>query len=815
MIRTRIRKILRDIWSRKARTALVSISIFIGVFGTVTLFSMGDLLVRQLEEDLDKDELAMIRSFLGLNPGVEVDNEQALAELRALPDVTTVEGQAVYPLFWKKSGEADFRSSTVFSYSEPFEEIQLEPMRLVDGRFPEHGEDRKEIAVEQRFAEKHDLAIGDQIVLRILDGANGNGETVPEEAWTIVGTVFYPYSYAGFNETMAEDSVFATYEAAQHIAGFNGYSSFYVRYPDYKTAEARQDEFIDAIATLTPYIPAFTISEDPAQNSQIAFAQTIGNVMASLALLALVVSGFLVLNVISTIVTEQKRQIGVMKSMGATRLDNFTIYSGIALVYGVIGVVPGVALGVPCGYFAAKGMAASSNTVIEGFGYSTRAIVLGTAVGLAVPVLASVIPVFNGTRVKIIEAMTDLGISSRYGYGSLARLVGRLPVPINMRQGISNILRKKGRMALTIFTLTIAVGAFMGVFAVFTSVYTVVNDFFDAYRYHFAIMSNDSRDAKEVQAIVVDNIEGVSAEGVGVGLAINVEGYSKEYNPNTGPPALFAEGYDPASGAYQLTLDSGQDLIEAPDGVVITTSIADVLNKKPGDTITIRAAGNSADYTISGIVAFPYDSVWFAWEKLAELGGIVDEQGNPSARTAYMRMDLEDPTADEVADVLDEVNEVLLANGITASYENIELFTETLTESISLFRMIFNLAALLIALVGAIGLLSTLSMSVFERQKEIGVMRSIGAGSSTIVSQFLTEGVVVGVLAWVLGLPLSYVLSQGLIAAMNLGDAYALTYPLIAIVVGLAGMLAVTTIASIWPSVSAARRSVSDILRYQ
>jgi putative ABC transport system permease protein len=102
-------------------------------------------------------------------------------------------------------------------------------------------------------------------------------------------------------------------------------------------------------------------------------------------------------------------------------MDNFLIYSGMALVYGVIGVIPGVLLGIPMGFLAAKGFAQSANMVLDDFGYSTQAIVLGAVVGLAIPVLASIPPVLSGTGVSIREALTDLGISQLRA-GPLARL---------------------------------------------------------------------------------------------------------------------------------------------------------------------------------------------------------------------------------------------------------------------------------------------------------------------------------------------------------------------------------------------------------
>jgi putative ABC transport system permease protein len=125
------------------------------------------------------------------------------------------------------------------------------------------------------------------------------------------------------------------------------------------------------------------------------------------------------------------------------------------------------------------------------------------------------------------------------------------------------------------------------------------------------------------------------------------------------------------------------------------------------------------------------------------------------------------------------------------------------------------LTSVVMAAVGAIGLLTTLSMAVFERQKEIGVMRSIGAGSFTIVSQFEVEGILIGVLAWLVAVPLSYLLAVSLMNALDFGEFIQFHYPIWVLFLGLGGTVAIAFIASLWPSVAAARRTVSDILRYQ
>jgi ABC-type antimicrobial peptide transport system permease subunit len=83
-----------------------------------------------------------------------------------------------------------------------------------------------------------------------------------------------------------------------------------------------------------------------------------------------------------------------------------------------------------------------------------------------------------------------------------------------------------------------------------------------------------------------------------------------------------------------------------------------------------------------------------------------------------------------------------------------------------------------------------------------------------VAAQFLVEGVLVGVLAWIIGAPLSYLLSKGLMAALPFGTG-SLPYPPISLLIGLVGMIVIATFSSLWPSIGAARKTVSEILRYQ
>ncbi|NDJ75318.1 MAG: ABC transporter permease [Chloroflexi bacterium] len=819
MFRTRIQKILRDISSRKGRTVLVALSILIGVFGVTTMVSMGDLLVTQLNEDLDEDEIAMTHVYVSAvgRPMTLEENQAFIDRLSALPGVIQVEGQAIYPMDWRLPDGESFERGTVIAFSEDFPAVQLEPVsRIVEGRFPvgvaEGGQ--YEIAVEKRFANEYGVGVGDRLVFRGKE----------EVEWQIVGVVFQPYRTVSSQVTDVADpasppetNMYATYEDAQAIVGFSGLSSFYARYTDYETARAGLTDFIGVITNETPYIVAFNLMDNPADNNLVRGMDQIANALDVLGVVSLVVSAFLLVNVINTIVVEQRRQIGVMKSLGGTRLDIVLIYTGMALAYGVIGTLVGVILAIPVAGWMAREIAPLTGTYIEDIEISTSGIITGIVLGLLVPVLAALIPVFNGTRVTILEAITDIGIAANWGNSRLSRAVGALPLPVNVRQALSNIVQKRGRLVLTGLALTLAFAAYMGVTAVFTSLNTTIGEMFDTFDYEIQMTTQEVEDYDAVRQLILNNVDSVARVAPSYDVSIELEGYVAPDTPYSGGPGQIAAiGIDPSSDFINFRLISGTGWENDPDreGVILNRSLAEKIDKSVGDEVTVRAGGKSYQYEVLGIEEWPFDMIFFDWAELATISGYLNEVEEPNPDG--LLIDLEgEQDADAVADVIEQIKQLAAVHDIPAVYINQPQNEDDITQLATSFGMMFNMTSLVMAAVGAIGLLAALSMAVFERQKEIGVMRSLGAGSTTIVGHFLLEGVLVGIIAWVVALPLSLWLGNQITAVIEMDEIISFNYPPLVALQGLAGVAIIAAGASFWPALSAARKTVSDILRYQ
>ncbi|MGQ9815669.1 MAG: ABC transporter permease, partial [Candidatus Roseilinea sp.] len=126
--------------------------------------------------------------------------------------------------------------------------------------------------------------------------------------------------------------------------------------------------------------------------------------------------------------------------------------------------------------------------------------------------------------------------------------------------------------------------------------------------------------------------------------------------------------------------------------------------------------------------------------------------------------------------------------------------------------------ALLLAVVGGLGLTGTMSINVMERTREIGVMRAIGASTGAIIRIVIVEGVFIGALSWALGAllaaPISRFLSDA-IGTLIVRSPLSYVFSLPGIMIWLGVVVAVSAVASLAPALNASRVSVREVLAYE
>ena len=128
----------------------------------------------------------------------------------------------------------------------------------------------------------------------------------------------------------------------------------------------------------------------------------------------------------------------------------------------------------------------------------------------------------------------------------------------------------------------------------------------------------------------------------------------------------------------------------------------------------------------------------------------------------------------------------------------------------------FDIVAIIIALVGAVGLSNTLAMSVLERRKEIGILRSMGAVGRKVAQVFWAEGTTLGILSWILALVLGIPVTFGfLLIQAHLLVPVPFAFNPLSIVWMFIVIIALSALASIGPAFGAARMRVVQTLRYE
>jgi putative ABC transport system permease protein len=125
---------------------------------------------------------------------------------------------------------------------------------------------------------------------------------------------------------------------------------------------------------------------------------------------------------------------------------------------------------------------------------------------------------------------------------------------------------------------------------------------------------------------------------------------------------------------------------------------------------------------------------------------------------------------------------------------------------------------ILLAIVGALGLMGTMSLNVLERTREIGIMRSIGAANKDVIRIIVTEGVLIGLISWGFGSLLAYPISKYLSDEIGISFLQAplnYSYPPSGTLLWLLGVIFLSALASYMPAWNASRLTVRDVIAYE
>jgi putative ABC transport system permease protein len=491
------------------------------------------------------------------------------------------------------------------------------------------------------------------------------------------------------------------------------------------------------------------------------------------------------------------------------------MYMTLILFYGLIALIIAVPAGAIAGYALAGYIAYTMNAALQEFRVIPLSIVLQVLIAFLIPMGAGFFPVNRVSRTNVRRAISNeqarnqaAGITWFNKITNRFRFIGR-PILLSVR----NTFRQTGRLILTIVTLTVAGAIFIAVFNVRTS----MNSFIDQLTMHFlgdvTISFSQPYPITRVEKMVL-SIPGVTdVEGWG-GVGAEIWDANDNVLEN-----LFVIAPPSDTALLDPDLIAGRWLLPGEEkSLVVSDSIYEFYpDLQPGDSILIKVPGKRAEeWAVVGVFRFiSMVGDTLAYADFDFVAGLLHLRNK-----AYSyRVITTEHTLEKQKEISQALDEYLSArdfhlSGITAGL----VIQEDNARAVNILVVFLMIMALLTAFVGSIGLTGTMGMNVLERTREIGVMRAIGAVDFEIIKSVVIEGMMIGIITWVLAIGLSFPISELLLRIISesmMGSSMSLTFTPTGIFIWLAVVILLSIVASILPARNAARLTINEVLSYE
>jgi putative ABC transport system permease protein len=844
---------LRGLAARKLRSALTAIAIVLGVAMVSGTFVLTDTMEKAFDSIFSSsyertDAVVSGREVVAWSrTGKATVPDSLLAEIRQLPEVEAASGSVV-----DLAGDTDL-ATIVDKTGKPIpaqpsfglgidpKQPRFNPFELVSGRWAGHGE----VVLDSGTASDYGFRVGD----RVRVSANG-----PVAAYRLVGV-------ARFGDVASIGSAaIAIFDVptAQRLHGKSGLDSISVAAKD----GVSRPELISRLTDIAPPTAQVRTGEQQAaeDGAEVGeFIDIIRYFLLGFGGVSLFVGAFVIFNTLSITVAQRTRELATLRTLGASRTQVLRSVVLEGLVLGLFASIVGIALGVGLAkgidaLFAALGVDMPKADTV----FAPRTVVVSLLLGTVITLVASLVPAIRATRVPAISAVREgaavpCGRLSRrttaaavaivaaaagalvygtlgsgmepgvrlasLGFGVLGLFVGmamlapRLVRPLAAVVGLpaarlggvagklarQNALRNPARTAATAAALMIGLTLVTFV-AVLGRAFLVSDEkqVRDQVATEYVITSQDGWDTVPVDAgkaaAGADGVEFASSVRSDLALVAGSEG--------------MVSGVDPATigRAHHFRWKRGSEsTIAALDrgGAIVGDRLADDRGISVGDPISLRTA---AGRDVSLVVRAVYDDS-DSDEPL--LGDVLVSQKRfdatfPRPGDAYTFVDASSPSDLEQA----------LAAFPSARLQTLDEFVDDrasdLATTLSMLYVLLGLSVV----VSLLGMINTLVLAVFERTRELGMLRAVGMTRRQVRRMIRHEAVLTSLIGAGIGLPLGVGLGALAVRALadygvgfSLPTGTLLAFTVVAVVAGL--------LAALLPARRASRLNVLKALQYE
>jgi putative ABC transport system permease protein len=846
----------RGLLSRKLRTALTALAIVLGVAmisGTFVLTDSIDAAFDKIFTEIRQGSNAVItgRSAFDLTEGSGVDepsfDESLLDEVRQLPGVAEAEGSvdSETTQFIGDDGKAVVYGGAPnlgFSIANP--DSRFNPLTLIEGRWPGPGE----VVVDKETASKEDFEVGQTV------GIQAEG---PAQRFRISGIIQFSSGLTIGGATLAGFDL----PTAQRLMRKEG------RLDEIGVASKEGVSDAELVQQIQPILPEGTqvrgVGEQVEADSEETdeFITFLRGFLLAFGGIALFVGSFVIANSLSITIAQRTRELATLRMLGASRRQVLGSIVVEALAVGIVASVVGLFLGL----LLARGLfwlfdAVGFTLPNTGLVFETRTAIVALLAGILVTLLASLRPAIRATRVPPVAAVREgatlppgrfarlrgvgallmiaagfgallyglfndgldtTGILAWMGLGALLIFLGvalfssRLVRPLaqvlgwpatrlggaagflardNARRNPQRTASTAAALMIGLALVTLVATLASGIIASFKGAVDdlFVGDFAITAENNFSPIPTDAADA--------------AAQAPGVTAVGNVRTGEALRDGDAG----FITAVDPGvSEVINLDWKEGSQAVISSlgeDGAFVDDGWAEEHELAIGSPIEITFPnGNTRTFRVKGIFDPPAGGSPFAG---VTISAAVWDAEVPQPRNLYSFVKMTGGGRDANQAALDAA----LADFPNAKAQTRQAFIDN---QISGLSSILNILYVLLALsivVSLFGIVNTLVLTVFERTREIGMLRAIGMTRRQIRRMIRHESVITALIGAAIGIVLGIILAALLIVRV---DFLVFSFPTSQVIVFVIAAILVGVLAAIFPARRAAKLDPLEAISYE
>ena len=798
---------LRGLMAHKVRLIATAVSVLLGVAfmsGTQVLtssvsasfdkvfadvYASIDVVVRSTNEvdtpfgpERTRISEAVLPTLVGV-PGVEAAEGQVVGQIRVLDKdnqpLVSAQGPPNFGLNWLTSPA-------------------LNGWTIVDGTSPVAASD---IVLDAKSAKDGNYAVGDTVNVSVTNGV---------QPFRVVGIAKF-----GKLETWggAQAALFAT-TTIQTLVGEPGmYDWISVAGQNNETQTQLSDEISKVIPPGTEAITGAEFTEE----SQSAFQKIIGifsTFLLVFALIALFVGSFIIYNTFSIIVAQRTRELALLRAIGASRGQ---VLRSIVLEAFFVGLTASI-VGVGCGVLLAIGL----NKLMQSIGFSGPdtpivippvAVVVSLLVGTIITLVSALFPARRAATVPPIAAMRDVAVDRtgasklRVAFGLILLALGAFMLWFGLNGNSGSGLQIIGGGAFFVFIALTVIGPVIA--TPFASVLGWPLQKASRITGRLArenAMRNPRRTSTTASALMIGiglvGFIAVTAQSVKASTvdAINqsVTGQyvvtTESFGPTALPQSMAAEldavtGVRVAAGVsatFANINDSGKIILAVdPDAIsevidfddvdgsfaslgvgeiAASEKLAEEKQLKIGDPVElIFLQGGATTLTLGSIYKTEFPIQGPGWIISTDQFNTLVPPSQQTFLSIYIKLD--DTSAAGVDAALPGL-EAVTDTVPGAKLQNLEEFKKAQTDQVNQFLQIVYVLLALALIIAIVGVVNTLLLSVYERTRELGLLRAVGMSRRQVRSTIRLESVIISLMGTLIGLAIGIIFGWALVTAL-------------------------------------------------